>query len=307
MQHGDVSRMDTPNRRYGDAIAHSFGAQRAPAFTSRTLRAAQIGVTHLIVGPEKMGRTPIVPAEDSFIVAVYLNAMRRHELWSRGKCFLAQGYAAHSMRIVNLEAEFSAHVSEPHQSVYFYIPRAALNGFAEDEGLKRPGTLACEPGMLDPVMAGFVQALLSSFHAAHEPNALFIDHLTLTVCAHLMQRYGDYGHPPPLKSGGLSNTQEGRAKAYLSAHFAENISVASVAEACGLSRGHFTRAFRESIGTTPYKWLLHYRLDQAKARLSLGNTPIADIALTCGFSDQAQFTRAFTLSLIHISEPTRPY
>lgn len=289
--------MEAPQRRYGDAIAHSFGAQRAPLLTSRTLRTSQIGITHLTIGPDKMGRTPIVPAEDSFIIAVYLNAMRHHELWSRGKRFLAQGYAAHAMRIVNLEAEFSAHVNEPHQSVYFYLPRAALNEFADAEGLRRPNTLACEPGLVDPVMASFVRALMPSFHAVEEPNALFIDHLTLAVCAHLIQRYGGYPSTPFMRQGGLSALQEGRAKAFLSAHFAENISISSVSEACGLSRGHFTRAFRESTGITPYQWLLQYRLDQAKARLALGRLPIVDIALSCGFSDQAQFTRAFTRAL----------
>jgi AraC family transcriptional regulator len=284
--------MAPSNRTYGDAISHSFGIRQAPALTTRALRSAQIGLTHLTIREANNGRTPIVPAEDSFIIAVYLTPVRHHELWSRGKRFLSQPYATNAMRIVNLEGEFAAQASDPHETIYFYMPRSALNGFADEEELKRPATLTCEAGLIDPVMANLVRAALPSFQAP-EASALFIDHLTLAMCAHVTQRFG--GHQPrKLTSGGLSNMQESRAKAYLSAHFNNDVSIANVAEACGLSRGHFTRAFRQSTGTSPYRWLLQYRLDQAKTLLAQTAMPIAEIAIECGFSDQTQLTRAFS-------------
>jgi transcriptional regulator GlxA family with amidase domain len=71
------------------------------------------------------------------------------------------------------------------------------------------------------------------------------------------------------------------------------IHLAEMAEECGLSVSHFTRAFKTSFGVSPYRWLLERRIDRAKALLLANALPIADIAIWTGFSDQAAFTRAF--------------
>jgi hypothetical protein len=44
---------------------------------------------------------------------------------------------------------------------------------------------------------------------------------------------------------------------------------------------------------TPHRWLLERRVDRAKELLR-HSSPIAEIALECGFSDQSHFTRVFT-------------
>ncbi|MNE90880.1 transcriptional activator FtrA [compost metagenome] len=53
------------------------------------------------------------------------------------------------------------------------------------------------------------------------------------------------------------------------------------------------RAFKETFGKTPYRWLIEYRIAQASDMLIAG-TPIAEIALACGFADQSHFTRVFS-------------
>jgi transcriptional regulator GlxA family with amidase domain len=72
-----------------------------------------------------------------------------------------------------------------------------------------------------------------------------------------------------------------------------NIHLSDMARECGLSVSHFTRAFRQSFGMSPYRWLLERRIDRAKALLVTSEVSIADIAIQAGFSDQAAFTRAF--------------
>ncbi|RTL32145.1 MAG: AraC family transcriptional regulator [Burkholderiales bacterium] len=69
-------------------------------------------------------------------------------------------------------------------------------------------------------------------------------------------------------------------------------SVAAVARQCGLSRGHFSVAFKAWTGLTPAQWRLARRIDLAKLMLKEART-IADIAIACGFADQAHLTRTF--------------
>ena len=65
-----------------------------------------------------------------------------------------------------------------------------------------------------------------------------------------------------------------------------------VAEA-SLSPSHFARLFKQTIGQSPYQFLMTYRIEQAKRMLDKPNILMIDIALHCGFSDQAHFSRTF--------------
>ena len=100
------------------------------------------------------------------------------------------------------------------------------------------------------------------------------------------------GSPFPAQ-GGLSPTRERRAKELLASQLDENMSVAEVATACGLSRTHFTRAFRQTTGTTPHQWVQQYKVEQVKRMLSFTGLPIAEVAAACGFADQSHLTRTF--------------
>ncbi|HLZ31641.1 MAG TPA: AraC family transcriptional regulator [Chloroflexota bacterium] len=60
----------------------------------------------------------------------------------------------------------------------------------------------------------------------------------------------------------------------------------------GLSRYELARQFRLAYGTSPHRYALLRRLDFARAQLHTG-TPLADLALSAGFADQAHFTRMF--------------
>ena len=60
-----------------------------------------------------------------------------------------------------------------------------------------------------------------------------------------------------------------------------------------MSTRHFARAFRQSTGVPPHRWVLRCRVQRAKEMLRTQALPLADVALRCGFADQSHFTRAF--------------
>ncbi|WP_137174429.1 AraC family transcriptional regulator [Massilia sp. HP4] len=66
----------------------------------------------------------------------------------------------------------------------------------------------------------------------------------------------------------------------------------SMARAANLSVSRLHAVFREELDSTPHAWLLGCRLDRARALLAESHRTVADIALACGFSDQASLTRA---------------
>ncbi|WP_407700199.1 helix-turn-helix domain-containing protein [Steroidobacter agaridevorans] len=60
-----------------------------------------------------------------------------------------------------------------------------------------------------------------------------------------------------------------------------------------LSRFHFCRVFRLSVGTSPREYLLQLRLQRAKALLKDSSSSVCEIAGICGFADQSHLTRMF--------------
>ena len=281
-------------RIYGDAVAHSFGLRNVPSLATRSLRKSQIAVNRLSIGPQQIGMSPQIPVEDTFIVAMYLTEVGYHELWSAGKPLFTQGYAPYGIRIVNLSWECSAYVACPHETLVFYVPRAVLNEFTDEAGGRRVVDLACTPGIIDPVLVQLGSLLLPALERPKEAPALFVDHIALAICAHLAHTYGGFRRPAAMPRGGLSPAVAQRAKDFLASRVGDDVKLADVAAACGLSRGHFLRAFKVSTGMTPHRWLQHYRVETAKHLLRDGASEIAQIALTCGFVDQSHFTRVFT-------------
>lgn len=71
------------------------------------------------------------------------------------------------------------------------------------------------------------------------------------------------------------------------------ISIARIARLCGLSPSYFVRAFSNTVGIAPYAWFARQRVDRAKSLLTETDMPLAQLALECGFSDQAHFTKSF--------------
>ncbi|NYF79032.1 helix-turn-helix domain-containing protein [Granulicella arctica] len=67
-----------------------------------------------------------------------------------------------------------------------------------------------------------------------------------------------------------------------------------LAERCGLSDGHFARAFRQSFGSSFHKYLLEARIKRAQKLLLESNASLKQIALEIGYADQPTFTESFT-------------
>ena len=68
-----------------------------------------------------------------------------------------------------------------------------------------------------------------------------------------------------------------------------------MARAANLSVSHFTRSFEQETGLSPHRYLLHVRLTRARQLIAqrAPSLSLAEIAATCGFSDQGYMGRHF--------------
>jgi len=97
----------------------------------------------------------------------------------------------------------------------------------------------------------------------------------------------------PTQAGTLSGWQIRAAIEQLGKQRNAVGAVSAAASACRISRSHFSRAFKASIGLTPTQWHLEWRVAQAEVLLEDPRVSLVEIADRCGFADQSHLTHAF--------------
>src|SRR5262249_41618803 len=74
---------------------------------------------------------------------------------------------------------------------------------------------------------------------------------------------------------------------------AHTATVEELAKQALLSVSYFGRAFKVTFSDTPRAYLIQLRLERAKDLMLSTQEPLSQIALACGFADQAHLSRAF--------------
>lgn len=80
---------------------------------------------------------------------------------------------------------------------------------------------------------------------------------------------------------------------YLDLHFAEKISLDSLAQQYFISKFHLSREFKKLTGTTIGNYLTAKRVSHAKKQLRFTSLPLDGIARECGLSDTSYFVKVF--------------
>ncbi len=97
--------------------------------------------------------------------------------------------------------------------------------------------------------------------------------------------------PPRPPRGRLGGQTLQKIREYIQAHLDQPIEVTDLADLAGRSAFHFTRVFARSVGMTPYRYVVHLRLQAALRRVRKGRMSLAEIAADTGFADQSHLSR----------------
>lgn len=84
-----------------------------------------------------------------------------------------------------------------------------------------------------------------------------------------------------------------QATQYIRTHYAEKLTLDSVAGQVYLSRAYFSRIFRQETGVTFNAYLNAVRIEQSKKLLMDQSVRMIDISLMVGFDNQSYFTTVF--------------
>jgi AraC family transcriptional regulator len=95
------------------------------------------------------------------------------------------------------------------------------------------------------------------------------------------------------RTGGLAVWQAKRTVAYIEANLGSKLAIREIADLVALSKCHFSRAFKQTLGTSPMAYVAVRRVERAKLMMASTGQRLTDIALACGFADQSHLNRCF--------------
>jgi transcriptional regulator GlxA family with amidase domain len=100
--------------------------------------------------------------------------------------------------------------------------------------------------------------------------------------------------PPTIarSRGGLSPKTLRRVQDHVAANLGQKITNQALAQVAKLSPSHFARAFKDSQGVAPHRYILECRVKRIQELLAT-DLPLSELAVEVGFSDQSHLTRWF--------------
>jgi AraC family transcriptional regulator len=93
--------------------------------------------------------------------------------------------------------------------------------------------------------------------------------------------------------GGLLAWELNRLAHYIETHLADKITAKDLARLINVREGRLFRAFKISLGVTPGHYITTRRVERVCTMLITTRVPLAQLALACGFCDQAHLSRLF--------------
>jgi AraC family transcriptional regulator len=99
--------------------------------------------------------------------------------------------------------------------------------------------------------------------------------------------------PAGIIRSGLAPKHIRSVAAFIDVHLNTKIKVADLSRLTGQSSSHFSRAFRQSFGEPPHKYVVRRRVERGQSLMLSTEYSLARIADECGFADQSHLTRVF--------------
>jgi AraC family transcriptional regulator len=190
-----------------------------------------------------------------------------------------------SLWIQPASQSFSFHVDTMSRWCGVIVQPAKLKALIGAEAAVEPAI-----GLQDEILSSVMRAITAEVLQGGNSGARFADAMLTVIATQLLRLFGAANVAP---KGGITGRQLRLVMDYVDAQLEHDIAVSDLAQIAGLSEAHFSRAFKQTAGVSPHKFITERRLERAKRMLADTPDSLIQIALACGFADQAHFSRSF--------------
>ena len=177
-----------------------------------------------------------------------------------------------------------------------YLRRGTIDELAVDAFDTDPRDVYVEPrlGFDDPVLEPLVVSMLDAARLGMRlpTSGLWADHVVRLIGLELLRRHSNVERRS-ISGSDMTPTRLHATCDYIEANLTADLSLGGIASAVGVRPHRLARDFRDRTGVPLHQYVLGRRVERAALLLRSSDTPIAMIAIECGFADQSHLTTAF--------------
>ncbi len=144
----------------------------------------------------------------------------------------------------------------------------------------------------DESLGSLMRLLENAARSGQSSDNLYVDHLIYAFTLHLFS-LGQGRQYTYIPQGALPAHKLRRVIERMNADLDTDLDLKTIAAESGYSRNHFLRMFRAATECTPHQYFLRLRIEKAQSLMKSQSLRIIDIAESCGFTSQSQFSRVF--------------
>ncbi len=234
--------------------------------------------------------------DDTLVVSLHRTPVDCVEVRLDGRPCHQGKLAAGSWMVVPASGTPEAVTEGQFSLLHLYVSRLLLSEVAEEYGIELSTARLeeCRTGRFDQhMLAATCQRIDRGATGEDTPLArLSRDRTAHALVSDLVTLFAD-DTPAGPGSETLTGQRARRVEALVAQRLAEPLTLDDLAQAAGLSRSHFVRAYKARFGETPMTRLRHLRLERAMTLLRSTGLTVGEIALDSGFADQSHLTRHF--------------
>jgi AraC family transcriptional regulator len=153
--------------------------------------------------------------------------------------------------------------------------------------------LALHLGIRDPQLEHICLALKAEHDAGYPSGRLYGDALATGLAARLLGKYSAHAPAAAYHNSNLPAYKLRRVTEYINDNLTENLTLAELAAVAGMNPHSFSRAFKQTTGTPPHRYVSNCRVERAKTLLADAGLPLVEVGLSVGFQTQSHFTTLF--------------
>ncbi|HXA19578.1 MAG TPA: AraC family transcriptional regulator [Thermoanaerobaculia bacterium] len=183
----------------------------------------------------------------------------------------------------------------PSRTIAVFVPGAFLARVAEECGVEsRKMEIIPQFLIHDPVIESTLTRLAIEAQSGSPSGQIYAESACEFLAHHLIHMYSSLSRPLSRSSGGLSGRRLQAVLDYIEESVADRITLRQLAELARVSPRHFERAFRESVGVPPHRYVIEKRVVAARhLLLSEPALSVERIAERVGFNSSSHFASAF--------------
>jgi AraC family transcriptional regulator len=248
--------------------------------------------------PADMDQPPL----DHYLIVQHLGGAKHIDRRRDGRTVSAVVECG-SLSVVPVGTAFKWRTEGPIDFAHLYFSPTLLESTALRFDRKREPSLEDKVGCRDALLESLYGALLTEIRQPGPAYVLYLDCLLESFQLRLLRRFSSAGVRAANPRETLPPYRLRRVIDYVDAHLGNPIMLGDLTAIAGGSLFHFNRAFKNTTGEPPYRYVLRRRAERAKHLLTHTDLPVDSVAATCGFTSAIHLSR--TVSRLLGTTPTR--